>query len=264
MSRKKVSGDPTRLRQILLNLTSNAVSSPTEGGVTLRVLGKKSTLGNFVVRFEIEDTGIGMPERTTARAFTAFQQADSSTARRFGGTGLGLAICQRLDILMGGEIQRLSTVGEGSTPSKSRWGTTAANICIRATILAWHRCASAASIARRRRRFLTHMVSRRSSHHAPRSRGPHNGSDRSAVASLIILNTDWVKTSIGWRIRSAEAAAPRNIILAAPQITLAALKLDWTAFANTRFLGTLDTPIQQRTRRSASPSHAIVAGRRNT
>ena len=125
--------------------------------MTLRVLGKKSTLGNFVVRFEIEDTGIGMSKEQRRKLFTAFQQADSSTARRFGGTDPGLAICQRLTSLMGGEIMPYPQSDKDRRfGSKSRWGTTAANICIRATILAWHRCASAASIARRRRRFLTY------------------------------------------------------------------------------------------------------------
>ncbi len=104
-------GDPTRLRQVLLNLGGNAVKFTHEGGVTLRInaLPEPGWL-----RFEIQDSGIGLSEEQQAKLFQPFQQADSSTARKYGGTGLGLSICQRLCELMGGRIGASSQPGQGS------------------------------------------------------------------------------------------------------------------------------------------------------
>lgn len=115
-----VVGDPTRLRQILLNLVGNALKFTEEGSITIRVsthveyleLTKESEIG---LRIEVVDTGIGMPESVTNKLFQAFTQADSSTSRKFGGTGLGLSICQKLVDLMGGYIGVDSVEGEGST-----------------------------------------------------------------------------------------------------------------------------------------------------
>ena len=101
---EKVMGDPTRLRQVLLNLAGNAVKFTEQGSVVLRLRHKKSIGRVQHVRFEIEDTGIGMTEEQKAGLFQAFAQAESSTARRFGGTGLGLAIANQLVELMGGHI----------------------------------------------------------------------------------------------------------------------------------------------------------------
>ena len=102
-------GDPTRIRQVLLNLLGNAVKFTDVGGVTLTV--SKAAEG---VRFEVADTGIGLSEEQQERLFRPFVQADSSTARKYGGTGLGLSICLRLCLLMGGEIGVSSRPGEGS------------------------------------------------------------------------------------------------------------------------------------------------------
>jgi PAS domain S-box-containing protein len=107
-------GDPTRLRQVLLNLLGNAIKFTESGEVSLRV-----TLdGNFAVptalRFAVSDTGIGIPSGKLARVFERFTQADSSTTRRFGGSGLGLTISRRLVELMGGRIWVESGVGKGS------------------------------------------------------------------------------------------------------------------------------------------------------
>jgi signal transduction histidine kinase/CheY-like chemotaxis protein len=108
-----VMGDPTRFRQILLNLTSNAVKFTEQGTITIRV-GYNAGDAPHIVRVEVRDTGIGIPEDVRARLFNRFSQADASTTRRFGGTGLGLAICRELATCMGGEIGVTSDLGHGS------------------------------------------------------------------------------------------------------------------------------------------------------
>ena len=112
----KVTGDPSRVRQILLNLCGNAVKFTESGSVTLSVSVVGGRDGaSCRLRFEIMDTGIGMTEEQVGGLFQAFAQAESSTARRFGGTGLGLAISKRLVELMDGEIGVDTTPGDGST-----------------------------------------------------------------------------------------------------------------------------------------------------
>jgi signal transduction histidine kinase/ActR/RegA family two-component response regulator len=108
-------GDPTRLRQILLNLLNNAVKFTDQGEVFLEVaqLGEKD--GVIELRFSVRDTGIGMSKEVREKLFQSFTQADASTTRRFGGTGLGLAICRKLVELMGGAISVTSEPGKGST-----------------------------------------------------------------------------------------------------------------------------------------------------
>jgi len=107
-------GDPVRLRQILLNLLGNAVKFTSRGAVVVRVGPVPGPDGIFA-RFEIADTGIGLTDEQVARLFQPFTQADASTTRQFGGTGLGLSICHRLVSLMGGEIGVTSVPGLGST-----------------------------------------------------------------------------------------------------------------------------------------------------
>jgi CheY-like chemotaxis protein len=104
-----VVGDVTRLRQILFNLAGNAIKFTENGEVVIRVSRKS---GSF--RFQVCDTGIGIPANRLHRLFQSFSQIDSSTTRRFGGTGLGLAISQRLCDLMGGRISATSTLGKGT------------------------------------------------------------------------------------------------------------------------------------------------------
>ena len=106
-----VVGDPTRIRQVLINLLGNGVKFTESGGVTLHVFAASSN----VIRFEVVDTGIGLTPEQQGRLFKAFEQADVSTSRRYGGTGLGLSISQRLCKLMQGRIGVQSEAGKGST-----------------------------------------------------------------------------------------------------------------------------------------------------
>jgi CheY-like chemotaxis protein len=99
----------------LLNYAGNAVKFTEKGSVTLRVLPQEETAESLRVRFEVEDTGIGIAATTLPRLFSTFEQADNSTTRRYGGTGLGLAITRRLAELMDGEAGVDSTPGVGST-----------------------------------------------------------------------------------------------------------------------------------------------------
>jgi PAS domain S-box-containing protein len=106
-----VTADPVRLRQGLFNLLGNAVKFTLKGHVTLRC----RQVGPERLRFEVEDTGVGVPLAAQARIFQRFDQGDASTTRRFGGSGLGLSITRRLAEMMGGEVGLTSVVGQGST-----------------------------------------------------------------------------------------------------------------------------------------------------
>jgi two-component system sensor histidine kinase/response regulator len=108
-------GDPTRLRQVFVNLVSNAVKFTSSGEVVLRAMPVSHDGQTAVVRFEVTDTGLGIAPADQIRMFEPFSQADSSTTRRFGGTGLGLAIVRQLVELMGGELGLNSEVDKGST-----------------------------------------------------------------------------------------------------------------------------------------------------
>ncbi len=108
-------GDPTRLRQILFNLVSNALKFTERGGVKVHVGTEPIGKGNTRVTLSVSDTGIGLDAEQRARLFQPFAQADSSTTRRFGGTGLGLSIVRRLAQLLGGDVRVESTPGSGST-----------------------------------------------------------------------------------------------------------------------------------------------------
>jgi two-component system, sensor histidine kinase and response regulator len=109
-----LSGDPMRLRQVLINLLSNAIKFTDSGEVALEVHCVALTDASVALHLCVRDTGIGIPERQLARIFNKFEQADASTTRQFGGTGLGLAITSRIVAAMGGKIWVESELGRGS------------------------------------------------------------------------------------------------------------------------------------------------------
>ena len=111
----RLQGDSHHVRQVLLNLLGNAIKFTERGEVTLSVEQVKETAEGVTARFEVRDTGIGIPEPALPRIFERFVQADDSTTRRFGGSGLGTTIAKQLIELMGGTIGVRSKVGEGST-----------------------------------------------------------------------------------------------------------------------------------------------------
>ena len=108
-------GDSTRLQQALLNYTTNAIKFTEAGRITLKARIVEETPGDMLIRFEVQDTGIGITPEAAARLFANFEQADNSTTRKYGGTGLGLAITRKLAELMGGSAGVDSQPGVGST-----------------------------------------------------------------------------------------------------------------------------------------------------
>jgi PAS domain S-box-containing protein len=124
-------GDSTRLQQGLLNYAANAIKFTSTGTVTLRAICIENRPDSVLMRFEVEDTGIGIAADVLPRLFSAFEQADSSTTRKYGGTGLGLAITKQLARLMGGDVGVESTPGKGSSfwfTARLRKGALAGNV----------------------------------------------------------------------------------------------------------------------------------------
>lgn len=128
----RIIGDEGRLRQVLINLVSNAIKFTNDGDVLLSICSDVQSYPDLTIRFQITDSGIGIAEDRLATLFDVFSQAESSTTRRFGGTGLGLSIARKLSEAMGGEIGVETVVGEGST----FWF----NICARADSPIQQRC----------------------------------------------------------------------------------------------------------------------------
>ncbi|NUN65258.1 response regulator [Pseudanabaena biceps] len=112
---KYLRGDVSRLRQVLLNLTNNAIKFTAKGEVTIEVTLQSEVENGAILKFAIIDTGIGIPLTAQAKLFQPFTQVDASTTRQYGGTGLGLAICKQIVELMGGEISLESVANKGST-----------------------------------------------------------------------------------------------------------------------------------------------------
>jgi two-component system sensor histidine kinase/response regulator len=112
---KVLRGDPSHIRQVLLNLASNAIKFTEHGEVVLSVEPEEVTDQHVRLRFSVRDTGIGIAKHTLVRLFKPFTQADGSITRRYGGTGLGLSICRGLTSLMGGQIGADSVKGDGSS-----------------------------------------------------------------------------------------------------------------------------------------------------
>jgi len=110
-----VKGDPGRIRQVLLNLTNNAIKFTEKGQVKIFASQERETDNHVWIKFEVSDTGIGIPKDSIGKLFKSFSQVDTSTTRKYGGTGLGLAISKQLSELMGGEIGVISEVGKGTT-----------------------------------------------------------------------------------------------------------------------------------------------------
>lgn len=110
-----LSGDAMKLRQILLNLTANAIKFTSKGGVSVKVETVKTEENIFTVKFYVSDTGIGISQEGIKRLFQSFSQVDPSTTRKYGGTGLGLAISKKLTEIMGGELGVTSEEGKGAT-----------------------------------------------------------------------------------------------------------------------------------------------------
>ena len=108
-------GDPIRLQQALLNYVGNAIKFTDTGSITLRVVAQRDYGDSALIRFEVQDNGIGISQEAVDRLFAPFEQADKTTTRKYGGTGLGLAITKRIAELMGGEVGVSSTLGVGST-----------------------------------------------------------------------------------------------------------------------------------------------------
>lgn len=111
---KYIIGDSLRLKQILINLIGNAIKFTSKGEIFVKISVDRHNKDNYQIRFDVHDTGIGIPKDKLSQLFQAFSQVDSSTSRKYGGTGLGLAICTRLVELMNGEISVKSTDGKGS------------------------------------------------------------------------------------------------------------------------------------------------------
>ena len=114
MTESKYLGDATHLQQGLLNYGSNALKFSVQGTIILRVFLVEGLKDSALVRFEVEDQGIGIEADKLSKLFTAFEQADNTTSRKYGGTGLGLAITKKLAQLMGGDAGASSQPGKGS------------------------------------------------------------------------------------------------------------------------------------------------------
>ncbi|MCR9256754.1 MAG: transporter substrate-binding domain-containing protein [Alphaproteobacteria bacterium] len=246
-----VVGDPTRVRQVLLNLAGNAVKFTEEGAVTIRVRHLPTDGVQYRMRFEVEDTGIGMSPEQVAGLFQAFVQADSSTARRFGGTGLGLAISKQLVELMDGAIGVESEEGEGSlfwveipfelvgeAFVKAPYDLTGARV-----LLAGYDPREAETLMRSLR--LGGVADIEYVQNVDSLSLPDG---RDEVDLLVLDGRPGIPSVVEWgRIVPEQLGLDHpNVVVTAPHMALSALQLDQMAFPEDRFLGTITIPVHAR------------------
>jgi|GEM_PF-914954 len=244
-----VIGDPTRLRQILLNLAGNAVKFTDTGSVVIRIRHVRTDSHQYRMRFEVVDTGIGMTPEQVAGLFKAFAQADSSTARRFGGTGLGLAISKQLVEMMGGEIGVESEPGYGST----FWLELPLELVRDEFLAAPYELSDAHVLlvgydpieAGGLERALSLGGVRRIS----RIRDPEQEVEQGQDIDLVLLDgRPGVPSVVEWgRIVPSVFGLDRpNLVVTAPHMALSALRLDPAVFPDDRLLGTVTVPVHVR------------------
>lgn len=246
-----VIGDPTRLRQILLNLAGNAVKFTTSGSVTIRLRHVPSDEGSYRMRFEVIDTGIGMTKEQVGGLFQAFAQADSSTARKFGGTGLGLAISKQLVELMGGDIGVISEPGVGSTfwfelplnPVRDAFIDCPYELDDARVLLAGYDPREADTLVRMLRLGgVQHIVA------LPRPDALAGLAEGSKFDLLILDGRPGTPTVVEWgRIIPRHLGLDHpNCVITAPHMALSALQLDGSVFPEDNFLGTIRVPVHTR------------------
>jgi PAS domain S-box-containing protein len=244
-----VIGDPTRLRQILLNLCGNAVKFTHEGVIAIRLRHVRTDGQQYRMRFEVADTGIGMTEEQVAGLFRAFAQADSSTARRFGGTGLGLAISKQLVEMMGGAIGVESEPGIGSTfwfelpldLVRDEFVSAPYDLSDAHVLLVGYHPTEADALQRvLRLGGVTNIAALSDPQAAPRP------GERIDLA--ILDGRPGVPSVVEWgRIVPDLFGLERpNVIVTAPHMALSALQLSPSVFPTDRLLGTVTVPVHVR------------------
>jgi PAS domain S-box-containing protein len=243
-------GDPSRLRQILLNIGSNAVKFTESGKVLLRVRPTQRSDASTCLRFEIRDSGIGLTPEQQAKLFRAFGQADSSTSRRFGGTGLGLSICRNLCELMGGTIGVESEIGHGSTfwfelpfgtesatPLRPRHDIAAARV-----LLAGYGEDEAASLEAMLAAGGVGAIDKAADLGALTA-----GALAAFSPDLILVNgRPGVPTVNQWLRQIAERRPCQATAVTAPHLATSALRLTSAAVGNVDLLGTMAVPVHAR------------------
>jgi signal transduction histidine kinase/CheY-like chemotaxis protein len=241
-----VVGDPGRLRQILLNIGSNAVKFTEYGEVRLRarVLERSGTTTRL--RFEVADTGIGLTSRQQAKLFQPFSQADSSTSRRYGGTGLGLSICRNLCELMGGVVGVASEAGRGSTFwVELPFGTEGAPVLAprhaigeAKVLLLGYDAAEAETFEAMLRAGGVQALAR-----ILEFREITKDALSSLSPDLVLLNgRPGTPTVTQWARRLAEFRPRQMVVVTAPHLAVSALRLDSDAVGGLDLLGTMAVP----------------------